>query len=373
MSAAPCRGVPYASHRRVLGARSRAVLATLVVGLSLCACGDDDAATEAGGGSGPTSSRSASAEGSATGRHGTDPAGGAHAEPSERAPQARLIRTEGDVLLSSGPTTAGAALEAGVRVTVPAGGSADVDLDEGTRLALDAGTVLSIGDIGPAHALLVRGAVHIASPPEDGPRETLRVATTEATVSLSGAGEAYVAADPSGTTWVIVLQGLFEVTTGDTDARGRLRSVDVMAGHTILASPRLGEISETGYARLDDARAAARTAFSILVPLEDDRRVRDLSAATRRLDESLGALEAEARHGHELTERHRDAVSASRSDEAMSIQAELVTHAQRLYQLREVATARWERVRVAALATTAHLEPDPIELRADRVRGLLGD
>lgn len=347
--------------------------ATLVVA---CGGSDDGGSGASGGGSsgGAGSSGGGPATDEGAGRHGGDRAGepGSH-DPPAHPPEARLVRTSGNVLISSGPTTAGAALEPGVRITVPTGGSADVDLREGTRLVLDPGAVVMIGDIGPAQALLVRGGVHIAAPAEDGPRETLRVATAEVTVSLSGAGEAYVATDPSGTTWVIVLQGLFEVATGEADARGRVRSLDVSAQHTVLANPRLGEISETGYARLDDARAAVRAAFAALTPLDDERRVRDLGGATRRLDESLGALEAEARHGHELTERHRDAVGGGRSDEATAIQAELVGHAQRLYLLREVATARWERVRVAALQITSHLEPDPIELRADRVRGLLGE
>lgn len=330
-----------------------------------CACGEDTPpATAATGTEGE-------GEGEGPGRHGGDPPSTVETTP-ERAPPARLVRSEGNVLVSSGPTTAGGPLEAGVRITIPVGGSADIDLREGTRLVLDPGTELVINDVGPAQAVLVRGGVHVAAPPEDGAREALRFVTPEVSVVLNGSGEAYVATDPSGTTWVIVLQGLFEVCAGETDARGRLRSVDVAAGHTVLATPRPSDVSETGYARLDEARAAVRTAFSILTPMDDERRVRELGAATSRLDESLGALEAEARHGHELTESHRNAVTAGNSEEARRIQGELVTHAQHLYQLREVSTARWERVRAMALGVEAHMEPDPIEVRADRVRGLLG-
>jgi hypothetical protein len=115
-----------------------------------------------------------------------------------------------------------------------------------------------------------------------------------------------------------------------------------------------------------------RIAFASLEPEDDAARMRELGAATSRLDESLGALEAEGRHGHDLTEAHRAAVSAGSAEDATRIQGELVAHAQRLYHLREVATARWERVRAMALCIHERIEPDPIEVRADRVRGLLG-
>lgn len=317
--------------------------------------------------------------GETPGRHGGETGEpGRHAGEAEaasentEAPLAVLVRSEGDVSVASGVLEAHMALARSERVRVGVGGHAEVDVREGARLSLQGDTDLRINDVGPARALLVRGALHMANPAEDGPRAILRIATPEASIAISGPGEAYIVAHASGTTLVMVLAGAVTVSTGETDARGRLREIDLGTGRTVVVAQRMSEPVD-GPQRLDDARVQAGVLLAESSPIDDERRRHDLGIAISRLDEALGDLEAEGRHGAELTDLHRAAVAAANQTESMRLQGELVSHSTQLYRLREVATARWERVRVGALTVTTPLEPDPIVVRTDRVRGLLGD
>lgn len=330
---------------------------------ALVACGDDETPASEGRHTPPTG------EAETLVRHSGEEE--AAAEDTE-APIARLVRTEGDVSISSGVMRDAMPLPRSERVRVGAGGHADIDVREGARLSLEPNTDLRINDVGPARALLVAGAIHLANPPEDGPRAILRIATPEASIAISGPGEAYIVAHPSGTTVVMVLSGGFTVSTGETDARGRLREIDLGTGRTVIVAQRMSEPVD-GPQRLDEARVNSAALLAAGVAVDDERRRHDLGIAIGRLDEALGALEAEARRGAELTDLHRAAVAAADPTESMRLQGELVAHSTQLYRLREVATGRWERLRVGALTVTTPLEPDPVLVRTDRVRGLLGD
>jgi len=294
------------------------------------------------------------------------------ASEDTEAPPAVLMHAEGDVTVSSGVLTERLPLSRGDRVQVGPGGAADIDVREGARFSLEPGSDLRVGDVGPARVLLVRGAVHIANPPEDGPRAVLRVATPEASLAITGPGEAYLVVHESGTTVLMVLSGMMAVSTGETDGRGRLREMDLTPGRAVVIAQRMSESVE-GPTRLDEARTQAAALLVASSPVDEARRRHDLGTAISRLDEALGTLEAEGRRGGELTEAHRAAVSAANPTESMRLQGELVAHSTQLFRLREVATSRWERLRVIALTIAGPVEPDPIEVRTDRVRGLLGE
>jgi hypothetical protein len=338
---------------RGLAARTVLLLATLLVG-----CGSSEAPPDPVAEAPPTIRRHGGEEEAAS-------------EDTE-APPAVLMRSEGDVTVSSGVLTERLPLNRGDRVLVGPGGAADVDVREGARFSLEPGSDMRVGDVGPARVLLVTGAVHIANPPEDGPRAVLRVATPEASLAITGPGEAYLVAHPSGTTVLMVLSGMFAVSTGETDARGRLREMDLTPGRAVVIAQRMSEPVE-GPTRLDTARIDAAALLAASTPVDEARRRHDLGTSISRLDEALGTLEAEGRHGGELTEAHRAAVTAANPTESMRLQGELVAHSAQLFRLREVATSRWERLRVIAMTVAGPVEPDPIEVRADRVRGLLGE
>lgn len=352
------------SSRRVGSVRR--CLAVLVMTLAL-GCGDDPPETS------PADDRHGHGGGHG-GESGIARHGGTEEAASEdrEAPLARLVRTEGEVTLGGGVMTAGQALERGERVRVGPGGRADVDVREGARFALEPGADLRIGDVGPARVLLIEGAVHVSNPPEDGPRAILRIATPEASIAISGPGELYIVAHPSGTTVVMSLAGVFSVSNGESDARGRLREIDLATGRTVVVAQRMSE-PVTGPQRLDDARRESAALLVAAPVVDDERRRHDLGAAIGRCDEALSALETEGRRGADLTSEHRGAVAAANDAEAMRLQGELVAHSTQLFRLREVATSRWERVHALRMTVTTPLEPDPVGVREGRVRGLLGD
>jgi hypothetical protein len=288
------------------------------------------------------------------------------------APLAVLLVAEGDVQLGRGVPRAGLALERGERLRVGPGARAELELREGARLGLEAGTEVRLGDVGPAHVLLVAGTLHLRRPTREGPQAVVRLATREASIVVQGAGEFLVVASDRGASAALALSGRATIASGELDGRGRLREIELTAPRAILVDAHLGEPADTA-AGLEEARTAASALLDALPALDAEHRRRDLGAAIGRLDEALGALEAEARRGGALTLRHREAVAAAEPDEAGRLGGELAAHAAALHRLRESATARWERVRVHVLALGSAPTPDPAEVRAERIRGLLGE
>jgi hypothetical protein len=295
-------------------------------------------------------------------------------------PPVRVTRFEGDVARTRGTTlTPGEGLEPGDGLVVRGEGRADLDLGDLGRVLLERDTEIRVSEGGAAQVLLLRGAVHVFVPPGlSGPRPPLRVATPAASIELGGSGEFYALAHPSGMTWVVGLAGLTTVANGESDGRRRLRTIELAPGRAVLVGARgLGEPTE-GPARIDAARTAAATLLEGSSAPDRLRARRDLEDAARRLDESLLWLESETRRGRDLTNQHREAVRAGRSADAIRLQRELVSHAQQLYVLRQVATARWERVLAGSLylaRTAGGAESSAAAVagsRRDRVQSLLG-
>ncbi len=286
---------------------------------------------------------------------------------------ATLVRTTGAVRLDAAPAAAGASLERAQRLVLDPGAEAVVELASGDRVTLFGPSEARVGEQGAAAIELARGTAHVRVPPGPaGPRAPLRVATPESSVELIGPGEVLLVADRSGATWTVVMAGVSHVGNGDADARHHARLGDVAAGHAVLVGDAANEPTE-GPARLDAARAAAIVLFEPLPPLEPARWAERARHAATDLDTALGWVEAEARHGHDLTDEHRAAVAAGQSDEAMRLQGALVGHAQELHALRDTARLRWERLSTLVLAGAVPPgEPDPLAARRDRAAALLG-
>lgn len=295
-------------------------------------------------------------------------------EETDDAPAApaSIVRFSGAVLIDHGVLREGAPLERGDRVDVGEGGEAVIDLRGGDRVTLYGPALAMIGD-GAAQLMLARGAAHMFLPAGPaGPRPPFRVATREASVEMVGSGETLVVEHPAGATWVVALSGLVQVENGEVDARHHARSSELSGGHALLVADHPAEPTDAP-SRLEEARAAAAAIFAGLTPPDPARREGGLARVATELDASLGWLEAEARHGHELTEQHRAAVTAGRTDDAMRLQGELVGHAQQLHALRDAATARWERLVARVLAGEVPVgTPDPADARRERVVALLG-
>jgi hypothetical protein len=290
-------------------------------------------------------------------------------------PPGRLRRVEGSVTIDGAVAAAGATIDSEVPIEVSDDGRAVLQLRDGGAVTLDGGSRAWLIEEGAAQLLLVRGAAHAAQPPSgSSPRPPLRIVTPSATAEIGQAGELFVVLFDGGASWVVALAGGVSVSVGEADARRRLRTVDLIGGQAVAVPNRIAEPTE-GPRRLDAARLAA-VALAVPPPEPEAPRLeRDLASEARRLDEALRWLETETRRGRELTTRHRTAVSEGAREDAERLQRELVGHSQELYRLRQLATARWERLRAQwlRLAVIAHAPADdPVAQRRERVVGLLG-
>jgi hypothetical protein len=299
-------------------------------------------------------------------------------------PPATLGVLEGSVFLGDATAVTGAPVELGAHVRLEGEGRAVLELPAGARATLHGAGVMSLAEAPDQGLWIASGAVHVADPPAGlGSRAPLRVATPAVTLELQGAADVVVVVDPSGVTTAFVLSGHVEASVGEVDARRRLRTIDVVAGLRVRAADRLEEPSQ-GVPRLEEALASARelrsgapTPSPVTPPAPAAAAVAtsvpSLGASTHRLDEAMRWLELEQRRGRDLTARHRAAVQAGRSDEAMEYQREIVGHAQAVHALRQVVLTRWERLALTAeLRADAQASAQEIVPRRDRLRNLLG-
>lgn len=290
-------------------------------------------------------------------------------------PPAQLREVVGVVTVGGAAAQRGDSVDAERAIEVPLGGRAVLQLKDGGRVTLDEGAVARVLEDTAAQLLLIRGAAHAAQPPAgSSPRPPLRLVTPAATVEIGQAGETYVATFDGGGSWVVALAGGVSVSNGESDSRQRLRTVDLAGGQAVAVSGRIAEPTE-GPRRLEDARQAAR-ALAVAPPEpEGERLARDIEHEARRLDAALRLLETETRRGRELTNQHGEAVREGDRNQVQRLQRALVEHSQALYRLRQLATARWERLRAQWLRlglVGPRPARDPVEQRRERVVGLLG-
>jgi hypothetical protein len=289
-------------------------------------------------------------------------------------PPAAVGRIEGSALLGTVTAVEGAAVERGTWLRLEGEGRAVLELPSGARATLHAAGEIAMAEP-PDDGVWVRsGVVHVADPPGGlGGHTPLRVSTPAATFELQGAADLLVAVGPGGVTHAFVLTGHVEVTSSEVDARHRLRVVEVVAGMRIRVADRLEE-PVRGASRLEDALTEARGLARGEPPPAPGAAgapaatpVPSPTVAAARLDEAMRWLELEQRRGRDLTARHRSAVQAGRSDEAMEYQREIVGHAQTVHALRQVVLVRWERLALAERA-----DPAAVGGRRERLRNLLG-
>ncbi len=287
-------------------------------------------------------------------------------------PPARLLRLEGEVVRPRGPLEEGAALEHGDALIVREEGRAEIGLRQGGHVVLFAGAEAYVGGEGPSQIALLHGGLHAVAPPNAaGSRPPLRVATPTVSIELGGGGEFFVMVHPLAGAWIASLSGVTTVATGEVDTRRRLRVVELPSGRAMMIGTRLNEPVD-GPTGLSDARAAALAVFEEIGGA--DSRARDLTEVARRLDESLLWLEAETRRGLELTTQHRDAVRMARAEDALRLERSLQGHAQQLHALRQIATARWERLEAGSFESgrATGLPNRLVSARRDRIESLLG-
>jgi hypothetical protein len=75
-----------------------------------------------------------------------------------------------------------------------------------------------------------------------------------------------------------------------------------------------------------------------------------LDSVQRSVEECLAALTGEEAQGKRIALQHKQAIAAADTSARGAFQRELAAHGQRLFRLRRVLMARWERVQVAWLS-----------------------
>jgi hypothetical protein len=257
----------------------------------------------------------------------------------------RVVRIEGE---GQGAVAVGDTLEAGRAV---AAGAHHVSLafERGARIDVEPGARFARSGASSTGLALAAGSMHAILVPEGGStRPALRIATPRAVLEMNGSGDVFVSALPDGSALVVVLQGYAEVTTGELDAGGRVVSVRVVAGRSVVAGAELG-VPAPGPEDLADARAAAARASrgahrTALAPEESRATLADSLIA------HLESFDAEEARGLELRARHREAVDA-RSTAAASLQGQVIAHAQALLRARRAVRTSFERAEAMAIAS----------------------
>jgi hypothetical protein len=297
--------------------------------------------------------------------------------PPDASPAARLRDVQGQVEVAGTAAQPGSAVSVDEPISVPVGGSAALQLADGGRVSLFGQGEARVTADGGAQLLLIAGSAHLVQPAAGNtPRAPLRVVTPSATLELTDAAEAFVALLPNGASWVVVLSGAGSASNGEADYRHRLRVVTLAAGQSLVVNAaRITEPAGDAPRRVSEARAALGVVAEPTADPEAQRLPRELAAEAQRVDQALRWLETETRRGRELTSEHAAAVRGGQAEPAQRLERALTEHAQGQYRLRQLATARWERLRAQALRLEAlGVTPamDPVAARRERAASLLG-
>lgn len=338
------------------GARRSLVVLLVASALATVSCGDAE-----------TTNPSAASAASTTGAPGTSsdrpyeppilpPTNHDDGRPP---PLARVVRVEN---LQESTFRAGQRL--GDTATVESGASALVlDLRDGGRVTLQPETTVRIGAEAPAQVILAQGVVHAQLPPESGSaRPPLRLGTPSGSVVIEGSGEAWIATNATGSTFVAALSGQVDAVAFD-DA-DELRTITLRPGQSLV----LGAAEPSDGPRdADAARAACRLVIESASPNEA---APDLESALAGLLPDLDAAEAEVRTGVEL---HGGVRPDPGSSEAAARQRALVEHGRALILRRRSLLTRFEILCARALRAARGSEgPDPSAQHRPRVRAALG-
>ncbi len=250
----------------------------------------------------------------------------------------------------------GGPLQAGRVVTLDQGAVLTVDLQGGGRLVARHAAALEVGELRDNQLIVWSGSLWVQLSATGGERrEPLRVATPDVSVVASRSAQLWVStrrALEGGGTYLALLSGSAELSTGQRMKDGRLVSMPMVAGQSVVVLHGLIPAFEPGPGTVEQAHEIGA---SFLEPARGAVR-RDNSPSTEALTQVLDDLRTHDETGDVLAQRQRKAKAAGDRQTVAQAQRDIVAHAQSLYRLRALALVRWEllraRIRSSGAATS---------------------
>jgi len=268
-----------------------------------------------------------------------------------RGPQYRIAKQSGAVQVERAPL--------GVRLDVPADAELSLDLVNGARVQLEAGSRGWLLDAEPATVVLVSGSLFAQLPPQGSAagRPALRVVTAGYALSIAVSAEVWLArpAAASGGAaarpqYVAVIAGLADLEHLPADAQAPIGNQQLLAGSAFSGPVPGKEISAKGPRTLELARAAHLGLRTSTKPGAHGA-APDPSA---RLESALATWSDAETRGRTILEAQRTAKANGDAAGVSARQTELVALAREKLAIRE-------RVRLG------------YELACERALGQLGD
>lgn len=267
----------------------------------------------------------------------------------------RVAALEGSPLRDGVAVTVGQEIGHGATLTIARGERVALDVARSGRVSVDGPALVQLGSDSDGQLLVASGVVTVLVPPAgDGILISQRIATPLTTFMFRPGTTGVVAIDRSGAVLVNVIDGAGEVLSTEIVApekqAGAAPTQEVNRG----AAQRLGSDGVTMLKPAEDLTDALTKArkFADAASKTPVDSLGTFGTGQRAVDECLIALVDEVAEGKRLELRHKQAVAAASTDDRGAIQRELAAHGQRLFRLRRVLMARWERVQVAWLALT---------------------
>ncbi|MBC7171135.1 MAG: hypothetical protein H5U40_01845 [Polyangiaceae bacterium] len=253
-----------------------------------------------------------------------------------------MSRSSGD---GPGPLAEGEAL-ASDHVFESGAHELTLEVERGARIVVERGARFARSVASPTGLALGAGALRATLIPDgNSGRSPLRIATPCAIVELGASGDVFVATLADGSSFIAVLQGAADVFRGAVDARGRIASVRLVAGRSLILGKAAAAESLEGPSTLEEARAIAAR-----LPAQGGRLGGERAALSETLSSAVRAFEMESSRGSELRRSHRAAVAAG-GPEALELQSRIVSHAQALLRARRAVKASFERAEALRAAT----------------------
>lgn len=228
----------------------------------------------------------------------------------------------------------------GMRLSVPRDSELSLDLVNGARVQLEAGSSGWLLDSEPATFVLVSGALYVQLPPQGSAagRPALRIVTAGYALSIAVTAELWLsrpAASSGGAAarpqYVAVLAGTADLEQLAADLDAPIASRQLVAGQAFSSSSPRGEIRTSGPRTLDQARAA-------YAHLRADSKQAGRNAAADaepRLEHALDTWSDAERSGRALLEAQRAAKSQGDAVAVAAHQSALVALAQRRLAIRQ--------------------------------------
>jgi hypothetical protein len=264
-----------------------------------------------------------------------------------RGPTFRVAKQAGAVQIERAPL--------GMRLYVPVDSELSLDLVNGARVQLEAGSSGWLLDSEPATLVLSSGAVYVQLPPQGSVagRPAVRVVTAGYALSIAVTAELWLsrpAASSGGASarpqYVAVLAGTADLEHLAADAEAPIASRQLIAGQAFSSSSPPVAIPASGPRTLDQARA---TSAKLPAGLQQAARNAAMDPE-RRLERALYAWSDAERVGRALLDAQRGAKSQRDSEAVQARQSDLVALAQRKLAIRQRVRLAYELACERALA-----------------------